>query len=173
MVRKNAVLCDKSTGSAMLRPWIGCVTVDALAWSQYSCSMHALTYVDIQALPGVTKLSLLISSLHAVWVYGQACADVFRYGYHLNQVEALPFDFDALPFALPFDFDALAFAFMQIAESGAHPVVAVKTARVGDFNGKTLSTLSTSLVDVDPDVPEAGLLRNWSVLAVLYTKQVG
>ena len=40
-------------------------------------------------------------------------------------------------------------------------MVAIKTARVGDFNGKTLSTLSTSLVDVDPDIPEAGRLRNW------------
>jgi len=53
---------------------------------------------------------------------------------------------------------------LQIAEQGGHPVVAVKTARVGDFNGKTLSTLSTSLVDIDPDVAEAGMLRNWSVL---------
>lgn len=49
----------------------------------------------------------------------------------------------------------------QIAEQGGHPVVAVKSARVGDFNGKTLGTISTSLVDVDPDVPEAGILRNW------------
>ncbi len=51
--------------------------------------------------------------------------------------------------------------FLQIAETGGHPVVAVKTARVGDFNGKTLSTLSTSLVEIDPDVTEAGMLRNW------------
>ena len=51
--------------------------------------------------------------------------------------------------------------FFQIAETGGHPVVAVKTARVGDFNGKTLSTLSTSLVEIDPDVTEAGMLRNW------------
>lgn len=50
---------------------------------------------------------------------------------------------------------------VQMAEQGQHPVVAVKTARVGDFNGKTLGTISTSLVDVDPDVPEAGTLRNW------------
>ncbi|KAL3155866.1 hypothetical protein ABBQ32_012870 [Trebouxia sp. C0010 RCD-2024] len=49
----------------------------------------------------------------------------------------------------------------QIVEQGGHPVVAVKSARVGDFNGKTLGTISTSLVDVDPDVPEAGILRNW------------
>lgn len=50
-----------------------------------------------------------------------------------------------------------------MVEQGGHPVVAVKSARVGDFNGKTLGTISTSLVDVDPDVPEAGILRNWSV----------
>ena len=52
---------------------------------------------------------------------------------------------------------------LQLVESGGHPVVAIKTARVGDFNGKTLSTLGTSLVDIDPDVPEAGVLRSWWV----------
>ena len=54
--------------------------------------------------------------------------------------------------------------FLQIAEQGGHPVIAVKSARVGDFNGKTLSTISTSLVDLDPDVPEAAQLRNWWAL---------
>lgn len=48
-----------------------------------------------------------------------------------------------------------------MAQQGGHPVVAIKSARVGDYNGKTLGTISTSLVDVDPDVPEAGILRNW------------
>eukprot|EP00887_Chlorella_sp_A99_P004696 scaffold4.g4696.t1 len=45
---------------------------------------------------------------------------------------------------------------------GRHPVVAAKNARVGDFNGKTLSTVGSSTVMVDPpDVPEAATLRQW------------
>ncbi len=33
--------------------------------------------------------------------------------------------------------------------------------QVSDFNGKTLSTLNSSVVEMDPDVPEAGVLRSW------------
>lgn len=54
-----------------------------------------------------------------------------------------------------------AFIVRQMLEQGSHPILAVKTARVGDFNGKTLSTLNTSLVNLDPDIPEAGALRTW------------
>jgi replication factor A1 len=43
-----------------------------------------------------------------------------------------------------------------------HPVLAVKNARVGDFNGRSLSTLNSSTVLVDPmDRPETGALRTW------------
>ncbi|KFM22959.1 Replication protein A 70 kDa DNA-binding subunit [Auxenochlorella protothecoides] len=46
--------------------------------------------------------------------------------------------------------------------AGTHPVLAVKNARVGDFNGKTLSTVSSSTVLIDPpDVAEAARLRAW------------
>jgi hypothetical protein len=46
--------------------------------------------------------------------------------------------------------------------SESHPVVAVKGARVGDFNGKTLSTISGTQLVLDPaEVAEAGRLRNW------------
>eukprot|EP00879_Flechtneria_rotunda_P025305 GHRR01026883.1.p1 GENE.GHRR01026883.1~~GHRR01026883.1.p1 ORF type:complete len:797 (+),score=258.36 GHRR01026883.1:172-2562(+) len=44
---------------------------------------------------------------------------------------------------------------------GQRPVVAFKGLRVGDFNGKNLSSLSSTTVQVDPDRPEAGYLRNW------------
>lgn len=51
---------------------------------------------------------------------------------------------------------------LQAVESNQHPVLAVKAARVGDFNGKSLSTISTSRLTMDPpDLPEAGNLRNW------------
>lgn len=47
-------------------------------------------------------------------------------------------------------------------QNGVHPIVAIKSARVGDFNGKTLSTVASSTVMVDPlDVPEAVQLRQW------------
>ena len=47
---------------------------------------------------------------------------------------------------------------------GAHPILAVKSARVGDFNGKSLSTIGTSQISVDPDIPDAGRLRHWWAL---------
>ncbi|XP_029048687.1 replication protein A 70 kDa DNA-binding subunit [Osmia bicornis bicornis] len=43
-----------------------------------------------------------------------------------------------------------------------NPVVAVKGARIGEFNGgKNLSTLSSTVMQVDPDIPEAHRLRGW------------
>ena len=49
----------------------------------------------------------------------------------------------------------------QMAKQGEKPILAVKSARVGDFNGKTLSTVGSSLIMVNPDIPEAGRLRHW------------
>jgi len=46
--------------------------------------------------------------------------------------------------------------------SGRHPIVAVKGARVGDYNGKTLSTVSSTTIVIDPvDEAKAGSLRSW------------
>jgi len=43
-----------------------------------------------------------------------------------------------------------------------HPVIAVKGARVGDFNGKSLSTILSTQVEIDPtDADGAGQLRSW------------
>ncbi|GAV64398.1 tRNA_anti domain-containing protein/Rep-A_N domain-containing protein/Rep_fac-A_C domain-containing protein [Cephalotus follicularis] len=41
------------------------------------------------------------------------------------------------------------------------PIVAIKSLKVGDFQGVSLSTLSRSTVLVDPDIPEAKNLRSW------------
>ncbi|CAH9092770.1 unnamed protein product [Cuscuta europaea] len=41
------------------------------------------------------------------------------------------------------------------------PVVAIKSLKVGDFQGVSLSTLSKSTVLVNPDVPKAKDLRSW------------
>ena len=40
-------------------------------------------------------------------------------------------------------------------------VIAVKGAIVKDFGGRTLSTLSSSSIQINPDIPEAHLLRGW------------
>lgn len=48
-------------------------------------------------------------------------------------------------------------------QAGQRPVLAAKGVRVGDFNGKSLSTLGSSNVVVDPDRPESGILRTWWV----------
>ncbi|KAL5064895.1 hypothetical protein RYX36_026632 [Vicia faba] len=41
------------------------------------------------------------------------------------------------------------------------PVVAIKSVKVGDFQGVSLSAISKSLVLIDPEVPEAQKLRFW------------
>ncbi|KAK3008680.1 hypothetical protein RJ639_014972 [Escallonia herrerae] len=41
------------------------------------------------------------------------------------------------------------------------PVVAIKSLRVGDFQGVSLSALSKSIVVINPDIPESKKLRSW------------
>ena len=40
-------------------------------------------------------------------------------------------------------------------------MVAIKGARVSDFGGRSLSMLMSSLLMVDPDIPEAHQLMGW------------
>lgn len=45
---------------------------------------------------------------------------------------------------------------------GTHPVLAMKAGRVGDFNGKNISSISSSQLAVDPpELQEAHALRQW------------
>ena len=53
----------------------------------------------------------------------------------------------------------------QLVGQQQHPLLAVKNAKVSDFGGRTLSTVSSSVVTVDPDLPEAGQLRHWCAQA--------
>lgn len=41
-------------------------------------------------------------------------------------------------------------------------VLAVKNGRIGDFNGKNISTISCTSVDLDPQVPETNNLKEWA-----------
>ena len=46
-------------------------------------------------------------------------------------------------------------------QKGIHPIVAVKAARVGEYNGKTLGTIGATQIHVNPDISEAAKLRHW------------
>ncbi|PSR89117.1 Replication protein A DNA-binding subunit D like [Actinidia chinensis var. chinensis] len=45
--------------------------------------------------------------------------------------------------------------------SDKSPIVAIKSLKVGDFQGVTLSALSKSIVVVNPETPESKRLRSW------------
>ncbi|KAK6158526.1 hypothetical protein DH2020_005840 [Rehmannia glutinosa] len=49
----------------------------------------------------------------------------------------------------------------NMCDSGAFPVLAVKSGRVNDFNGKSVGTISTSQLFIEPDFPEAQKLKTW------------
>ncbi|XVE57313.1 hypothetical protein DITRI_Ditri04bG0081300 [Diplodiscus trichospermus] len=51
----------------------------------------------------------------------------------------------------------------SLCDSGEFPVLAVKTGRVSDFNGKAVGTISTTQLFIDPDFPEAHRLKEWFV----------
>ncbi|KAJ8536318.1 hypothetical protein K7X08_034719 [Anisodus acutangulus] len=46
------------------------------------------------------------------------------------------------------------------------PVVAIKSLKVGDFQGVSLSALSKSNIVVNPDLPEAKKLRSWKITSL-------
>jgi replication factor A1 len=48
-------------------------------------------------------------------------------------------------------------------QANDQPVVAFKGAKVGDFGGRSLSMLSSSTMVMNPDIPEAHVLRGWFV----------
>lgn len=49
----------------------------------------------------------------------------------------------------------------NICDAGVFPVLAVKSGRVNDFNGKAVGTISTSQLFVEPDFQEAHRLKEW------------
>ncbi|TFY76589.1 hypothetical protein EWM64_g7426 [Hericium alpestre] len=46
-------------------------------------------------------------------------------------------------------------------QSDDHPIIAFKGVRVGDFGGRSLSVLGSSMMTINPDLPEAYSLRGW------------
>ncbi|MQL96812.1 hypothetical protein Taro_029488 [Colocasia esculenta] len=49
----------------------------------------------------------------------------------------------------------------EMFDSGYFPVLAVKAGKVNDFSGKTVGTISSTQLFIDPDLPEARSLRGW------------
>lgn len=46
-------------------------------------------------------------------------------------------------------------------ETEMYPIIAIKNARVGDYNGRTLSTSSNTTITINPDISESHRLRGW------------
>ncbi|CAN0839377.1 Replication protein A 70 kDa DNA-binding subunit A [Linum grandiflorum] len=49
----------------------------------------------------------------------------------------------------------------ETVDSGIFPVLAVKAAKVSDFTGKSVGTISSSQLFINPEIPEAQELRDW------------
>ncbi|KAA8523298.1 hypothetical protein F0562_009721 [Nyssa sinensis] len=49
----------------------------------------------------------------------------------------------------------------EMVESGVFPVLAVKAGKVNDFSGKSVGTISSTRLFLNPDSPEAHNLRQW------------
>jgi len=48
-----------------------------------------------------------------------------------------------------------------ITQHGEHPILAVKGAKVSDFGGRSLSCMTSSEFEVNPELPAANLVRQW------------
>ncbi|EPS73533.1 hypothetical protein M569_01223, partial [Genlisea aurea] len=49
----------------------------------------------------------------------------------------------------------------ELVDAGNFPTLAVKAGKVNDFSGKTIGTISSTLLFVNPDFPEAKRLSDW------------
>ncbi|XP_021715030.1 replication protein A 70 kDa DNA-binding subunit A-like [Chenopodium quinoa] len=49
----------------------------------------------------------------------------------------------------------------ELVDSGYFPVLAVKAAKVNDFSGKSVGTISSTQLFINPDIPEAHSLNEW------------
>lgn len=51
----------------------------------------------------------------------------------------------------------------SLCDSGSSPMLVLKSGRVNDFNGKSVGTISSSLIKINPDFPDAERLRQWYI----------
>lgn len=52
-------------------------------------------------------------------------------------------------------------ALQELFDYGDFPVVAVKAVKVNDFSGKSVGTISSTQLFINPDIPEANTLTEW------------
>ncbi|XP_057429961.1 replication protein A 70 kDa DNA-binding subunit A-like [Lotus japonicus] len=49
----------------------------------------------------------------------------------------------------------------EMVDAGVFPILAVKAGKVSDFSGKSIGSISTTQLFINPDFPEAHSLRDW------------
>ncbi|KAL6558226.1 Replication protein A 70 kDa DNA-binding subunit A [Orobanche minor] len=49
----------------------------------------------------------------------------------------------------------------EVVDNGIFPILAVKSGKVNDFSGKSISTISATQLFINPDFPESNSLRDW------------
>ncbi|KAL2327249.1 hypothetical protein Fmac_020676 [Flemingia macrophylla] len=49
----------------------------------------------------------------------------------------------------------------EMVDAGFFPILAVKAGKVNDFSGKSIGSISTTQLFINPDFPEAHCLRDW------------
>lgn len=49
----------------------------------------------------------------------------------------------------------------EMVDTGSFPILAVKAGKVNDFSGKSIGSISTTQLFINPDFPEAHSLREW------------
>jgi len=59
------------------------------------------------------------------------------------------------------NFNAVSQEISSLCATGNNPIIAIKSARVGEFNGKNIITTTRSIILVDPDIEEAYTLKSW------------
>eukprot|EP00253_Pinus_taeda_P020738 PITA_20738 len=59
------------------------------------------------------------------------------------------------------NFNAVSQEISSLCATGNNPIIAIKSALVGEFNGKNIGTTTRSIILVDPDIEEAHALKSW------------
>eukprot|EP00252_Welwitschia_mirabilis_P017167 TRINITY_DN38089_c0_g1_i1.p1 TRINITY_DN38089_c0_g1~~TRINITY_DN38089_c0_g1_i1.p1 ORF type:complete len:797 (+),score=128.77 TRINITY_DN38089_c0_g1_i1:128-2518(+) len=49
----------------------------------------------------------------------------------------------------------------ELFDAGANPILAVKAGRISDFSGKSVGTISSTQLFINPDLPDAHSLKAW------------
>eukprot|EP00253_Pinus_taeda_P024392 PITA_24392 len=59
------------------------------------------------------------------------------------------------------NFNVVSQEISSLCATGNNPIIAIKSARIGEFNGKNIGTTARTIILVDPDIEEAHVLKSW------------